>query len=233
MPTAADAKRAIRREAKPELATFHRRYFRTGPGEYGHGDKFLGLKVPTTRRISREFRELILTQIQALLRSPFHEDRQLALFVLVHRAQRATPKEQLRLAAFYLKNRSAVNNWDLVDVSAPYILGPVFDEMKPAIEKLSRSTSLWDRRISILAHFQPIRAGDTKPFLRFATRFLTDEEDLIHKATGWLLRECGQKDPAGLRSFLDNQHTKMPRTMLRYAIEKIPTPERRRYLARS
>jgi 3-methyladenine DNA glycosylase AlkD len=229
-PTAARAQQELATNADPRLATFLLRFFRTGPGDYGETDRFRGLKVPTTRRIARGFRTLSLGELKRLLGSEWHEDRLLALVVLVHQMERAPAARQRGLVRFYLANRAGVNNWDLVDLSAPQMLGPFVPQLRARLDRLSRSTNVWDRRISILAHALRIRGGETKPFLAFAPPFLGDAHDLIHKAVGWMLRECGKTDPKGLRRFLDRSAARMPRTMLRYAIEKFPPAERRRYM---
>ena len=228
--TAAQAKTVLRSHADPEKARFLQGFFRTEKGGYGEGDKFLGLTVPIVRQVARECRGLPVTEIGKLLASKVHEDRHLAVILLAHHAQRVEPDQGRLLADFYLRKRDRVNNWDLVDASAEHVLGPFLDELGPELLRLARSDSVWDRRISILAHMHELRQGKTKRYLRFAERFLHDEHDLIHKAVGWLLREAGKSDPAGLRAFLEKHAAKMPRTMLRYAIERLLEPERKRFL---
>lgn len=230
--TAAQAKTALRKSADPGKAAFLQGFFRTEKGGYGEGDRFLGLTVPTVRNVARTFRELPLPEVGKLLASGFHEDRHLAVILLANRAQRGKGDEGRLIADFYLRHKGRVNNWDLVDASAEHVLGPFLDELGPELERLSRSEIVWDRRIAILAHMQELRNGETKRYFRFATRFLDDEHDLIHKAVGWLLREAGKSDPAGLVGFLDRHATRMPRTMLRYAIEKLPDARRKAYLAK-
>lgn len=233
MATAAKAQRELARLADKEVARSARRFFRTEKGGYAEGDRFRGIKVPTLRQVARNYRTLPLVEIRKLLRSPFHEDRMLGLIVLVHQAGRADAERGRQLADFYLHERDGVNNWDLVDLSAPALLGPFVDDLAKRLDTMSRSRDVWERRISILAHFKDIRAGDVDGYLRFIRRFLDDEHDLIHKAAGWMLRECGIKDVEKLRAFLDKHHAAMPRTMLRYAIEKLSATERAKYMART
>ena len=166
-----------------------------------------------------------------LLDSPIHEDRLLAVILLAERAKKADAAECERVYRFYLRKRRRINNWDLIDTSAPYVVGPMLDgPARTAVDKLSRSARLWDRRIAILAHQYEIKRGRVQPFLAFAPRFLDDSEDLIHKAVGWMLRECGDQDRAKLERFLERHAGRMPRTMLRYAIEKLDPAERAKYL---
>ncbi len=228
--TAAQAKVALRKSSNPQKAAFLQGFFRTEKGGYGEGDRFLGLTVPAVRTVARTFRQLLLPEVGKLLASPFHEDRHLAVILLDQRARRAKGPEGRLIADFYLRHKDRVNNWDLVDASAEHILGPFLDELGPELERLSRSDNVWDRRIAVLAHMLELRNGEAKRFFRFARRFLQDDHDLIHKAVGWLLREAGKFDAAGLRSFLEKHASTMPRTMLRYAIEKLPEAERQRFL---
>lgn len=230
--TAAQAKAALRKNANPEKARFLQGFFRTEKGGYGEGDRFLGLTVPAVRSVGRTFRKLPLPEVGKLLASTFHEDRHLAVILLDERARRAKGPEGRLIADFYLRHKDRVNNWDLVDASAEHVLGPFLDELGPELERLARSESVWDRRIAILAHMLELRNGETKRFFRFAARFLNDDHDLIHKAVGWLLREAGKTDPMGLLGFLDRHATRMPRTMLRYSIEKLPDARRKAYLTK-
>lgn len=230
--TASLARRDLRRFSDPTRAKLLQRFFQTGPGEYGEGDRFLGLTVPVVRGVARTYRELPLREIGKLLASEFHEERLLALLLLVHRAQRADASQGRRLADFFLRNRKRVNNWDLVDLSARYLLGPFLEELSPILDRLANSPSVWDRRIAILSHMHDLGRGGSRRSFPFAARFLNDEHDLIHKAVGWLLREAGKSDPAGLHRFLKRYATRMPRTMLRYAIERLSPAERQTYMAR-
>ena len=221
---------ALRRHANPEKAVFLQRFFKTGKGEYGEGDCFLGVTVPEQRRVARAFAGLELEEIAELLASPMHEERLTALIILANRFRRAAPAERRRIYAFYMRQRRRVNNWDLVDLSAPYIVGPSASAGRLA--RLARSPNVWDRRIAMVATFDATRKGDPAPALRIAEMLLHDEHDLIHKAAGWMLREVGKRcGAAELKGFLDRHAATMPRTMLRYAIEWLPEPERRKYLA--
>jgi 3-methyladenine DNA glycosylase AlkD len=230
--TAAAVRRELASIADPTIAAFVQGYFRTGKGEYAEGDRFRGIKVPAVRNVARAHRDLPLPEIGKLLASAFHEDRMLALIILADRAQRAEPAAARGLCEFYLRHRAGVNNWDLVDLSAHLLLGPFVQAKRSTIDRLASSPNVWDRRIAILAHMHAIRLGETKGFFLFAQRFLEDDHDLIHKAVGWLLREAGKRDPEGLHRFLRRHGKRMPRTMLRYAIERLSAEQRRSYLAR-
>ncbi len=206
------------------------RYFKTGPGEYGEGDIFCGLTVPQCRMIAKKFSELPLSEIQKLLRSEIHEVRLIALLILV--GQYAAGSNKKELVSFYLKNTRYINNWDLVDVSAHKILGDWFLDKRTAIlGRLAASKNIWERRIAVLACFPRIAHNDFRLALALAEKLLADKHDLMHKAVGWMLRELGKKSIADLRRFLDAYASTMPRTMLRYAIEKLPPTERKKYLA--
>jgi len=208
-------------------------FFKTGPGQYGEGDQFLGVKVPDTRRIVRESDPLEKSDIVSLLRSPIHEERLLALLILVRRYERGDTTAREAAVKLFLAEARFVNNWDLVDTSAPYILGPwLLDRDRSILEKMAKSPVLWDRRIAILATFAFIRANDFAWTLKLSEMLLGDGHDLMHKAVGWMLREVGNRDEMALRGFLDRHVSKMPRTMLRYAIEKFPPAERKSWLAR-
>lgn len=231
---AAQARAALRRHADPDRAVGLRRFFKTGPGEYAEGDRFLGVTVPVTRKVARDFRSLGLSELRSLLGSPFHEERLLALLILVDRFLRAnSAKERAGLLRFYLGRLGAVNNWDLVDLSAEHIVGPyVTASGSGFVERLARSPSLWKRRVSVLAHFHAIKHERSRLFLAFAPRFFDEDEDLIHKAVGWMLREVGKRgNRPGLERFLDRHAVRMPRTMLRYAIEHFPRARRHAYMA--
>ncbi len=230
--TVAALRRALRRAASPRDARFLQGYFRTGPGEYGAGDRFLGVRVPVLRRLARAARALPPAAALQLLRSRWHEERLLALLLLVDHYRRGDTPQRRRLCRAYLAHRSYVDNWDLVDTSAPGILGlELLDRPAAPLLALARSPRLWDRRIALLATLPRIRAGDHAATLRLARLLLRDPEDLIHKAAGWMLREVGQRDRAALRGFLRRHNAAMPRTMLRYAIEKLGARERARQLA--
>ena len=217
----------------PERARHLQRFFRTGPGEYGEGDRFLGLRVPEVRAIARRHRELSLADLANALASPWHEHRQAALFVLADRYRRAEPAEREAIAAFYLDHLDAVNSWDLVDGSAPHILGAhLLDRDRAVLYELAASGRLWRQRVAMLATFAFIRAGQFEDTLRLAELLRDHPHDLIHKAVGWMLREVGKRDLATEERFLDRHAARMPRTMLRYAIEKFEPERRRSYLQR-
>ena len=217
----------------PERARHLQRFFRTGPGEYGEGDRFLGLRVPEVRAIARRHRELSLPDLADVLASPWHEHRQAALFVLADRYRRADPAEREAIAAFYLDHLDAVNSWDLVDGSAPHILGAhLLDRDRAVLHELAGSGHLWRQRVAVLATFAFIRAGQFEDTLRLAELLRDHPHDLIHKAVGWMLREIGKRDRAAEERFLDRHAARMPRTMLRYAIEKFDPELRRSYLQR-
>jgi 3-methyladenine DNA glycosylase AlkD len=206
-------------------------YFRTGPGDYGEGDQFLGIRVPALRKLARALRGTPLDAAAELMRSHWHEARLLALLLLadIHaRGDAATREAVYRL---YLDNTRYVNNWDLVDTSAPGIVGAHLVEGDHGVlDRLARSESLWERRIAIMATQHFIRRGDFGTTLRIAEMLVNDPEDLIHKAVGWMLREVGNRDRAAEETFLRRHHRTMPRTMLRYALEKFPPDLRAAYL---
>jgi 3-methyladenine DNA glycosylase AlkD len=211
------------------------RFYKTGPGEYAEGDLFLGGTVPQTRSVAKKYQNLELKELEKLFNSPFHEARLCAAIILNHQFEKSKqPQVRKKLFEFYLKQVKAnhVNNWDLVDVSAPRMgayLTEVDDPM-PLLLKLSKSKSLWERRVSMILTFALIRAGDLEPTIIIAESLLKDEQDLIHKASGWMLRELGKRDVMMLRRFLSEHAHEMPRTMLRYTIEKLPERERKKWL---
>ncbi|ABZ94832.1 DNA alkylation repair enzyme [Leptospira biflexa serovar Patoc strain 'Patoc 1 (Ames)'] len=225
---------ALNKEKDPKKAKFFPRFFKTGPGEYGEGDQFLGVTVPKQRMIAKKFAQsLSLEDLQSLISSPFHEVRLATLFVLILKFQfkKATEEDQMAIVQFYLKNTKYINNWDLVDASADKILGEYFFQKdKTTILKLKNSKDLWENRIIILSTFYWIRKGHFTETISLCEFFLNHPHDLIHKATGWMLREIGKRDLNILIQFLNAYVTKMPRTMLRYAIEKLPPSERRKWL---
>ena len=212
------------------------RFYKTAPGEYGEGDVFLGGTVPQTRSVAKNYQKLDLKEVEKLFASPFHEARLCAAIILnlQFKSAKSSP-ERKKIFDFYLKQVRAerVNNWDIVDVSAPWMgvyLTEVDDPM-PLLIKLSTSKSLWQRRVSIILTFALIRAGDLEPTIIISKRLLNDQEDLIHKAVGWMLRELGKRDVMLLRGFLCEHAHQMPRTMLRYSIEKFSESERRKWLS--
>jgi 3-methyladenine DNA glycosylase AlkD len=229
--TAEDAKKKLRTLASPELATSSARFFKTGPGQYGEGDIFIGVKVPVLRKLARELRELPLEEVEFLLRSPIHEERLLALLILVLVATKADPTQKRAIFDFYLSNTRFINNWDLVDSSAPALVGAyLLDKSRKPLVVLAKSESLWERRIAIVATQHFIRNKQFDDTLKISRMLLADKEDLIHKATGWMLREVGKKHEPTLYSFLDEHKAVMPRTMLRYAIERFSSEKKRYFL---
>jgi 3-methyladenine DNA glycosylase AlkD len=221
----------LRELGDAEAATVLQRFFKTGPGEYGAGDRFLGIRVPVLRRLARQHASLRPSDCRALLHSPYHEARLLALLVLVRAYDRADEAGREQIYRLYLAHTRYVNSWDLVDSSAEYIVGRHLEERDRGIlRELARSTSLWERRIAILATFRFIKAGEFAETLRIAELLQEDEHDLIHKAVGWMLREVGKRDRAVAEGFLRPRYRRLPRTMLRYAIETYPEPLRKRYL---
>jgi 3-methyladenine DNA glycosylase AlkD len=221
--------------SKKERLSDLSRFYKMASGEYGEGDIFLGVSVPQTRSVARKYQNLELQEVEKLFNSPFHEARLCAAIILNLQFKAAKKKqERKKIFDFYLKHVRAerVNNWDIVDVSAPWMgihLTEVDDPMLLLI-KLSKSKSLWQRRVSIMLTFALIRNGDLKPTIIISKALLEDDQDLIHKAVGWMLREVGKKDIMLLRKFLKDYSNKMPRTMLRYSIEKFPERERKKWL---
>lgn len=224
---------ALRDKARPDKAEFFPRFFKVKPGDYGEGDRFLGVTVPEQRAIAKQFRELPLEQLAKLLQSEWHEERLTALLILVLRFERAQEPHRREIVNFYLQHLDRVNNWDLVDTSAPKILGVYALEMpvyRKRIDELAASGQLWCERVAVLATFPQIKRGDFAMIMTLAGKFLGHKHDLIHKAVGWMLREMGKIDRAPLIAFLDSNGSRMPRTMLRYAIEKLPPHQREFYL---
>ncbi len=223
----------LRRLTDREKAAFLQGFFKTGPGQYAEGDRFRGITVPVQRALAKRYRHLDFDDAAELLESEWHEDRLVALFLLMHRYEKGVPPERARIHRHYLARvATRVNNWDLVDSSAPTLVGAHLFEAGDAslLARLARDENLWRRRVGIVATLHFIRRGVFAPTLRVAELLLGDRHDLIHKATGWMLREMGKKDAAPLREFLDAHAAVMPRTMLRYAIERMPERERRKYL---
>lgn len=215
----------------PEVADFLGRYFKTGPGEYGEGDRFLGIRVPVLRKLARKYQSFELPDCRELLVSPYHEARLLALFILVHLYDRGDEAQRAAVYRLYLDHLPYVNNWDLVDSSAEHIVGRHLRERdRTVLYDLARSSSVWERRIAIMATFHYVKAGSFEETLRIAELLLDDPHDLVHKAVGWMLREVGKRDRTVAESFLRPRYRRMPRTMLRYAIEKFPEALRQRYL---
>jgi 3-methyladenine DNA glycosylase AlkD len=229
---AKDIQGRLRSLGDPVVAAQSARFFKSGPGEYGEGDVFIGVRVPMLRRLAKEFRNLPDDETVKLLRSEIHEARVLALLILVLSVDKSAgtrPKEAYDL---YLANTAWINNWDLVDCSAPQVVGGyLHDRSRKPLYKLAKSNSLWERRISVLATLHFIRYYDFKDTLQIAKLLLDDRHDLIHKAVGWMLRETGKKNEPTLERFLEEHAAQMPRTMLRYAIERLPERRKREFMA--
>ena len=221
--------------ANPSRAFGLQKFFQTAKGQYGEGDVFLGLTVPEVRKVAAKYKNLSFQEIEKLTSSRFHEFRLCGLVILTLQFKsNKEPLEQQKVFNFYMRQAKAgyVNNWDLVDVTAP-ILGNYLVGQKdpyPFLEKLARSKSLWERRLAIIFTFAFIRAGELDPTIEISQKLLKDEQDLIHKAVGWMLREVGKQDGQLLRTFLSANASQMPRTMLRYSIEKFSESERRKWL---
>lgn len=223
---------ALEALADPDVAAFAQRYFKTGPGGYAEGDRFLGIRLRDLRALLRPHRDLPLEVLLAHLRSPWHEERLLALLILVDQDRRQGPAEaRERRHRAYLEHARYVDHWDLVDASAPQLVGAHLDpgDLR-LLDHLAASASVWERRIAALATLWWTRQGEVGPALHVADRLLRDPHDLIHKAVGWMVREAGKRDPERFEAFLAERYPRMPRTMLRYAIEKLPEERRQRYL---
>jgi 3-methyladenine DNA glycosylase AlkD len=215
----------------PQQAAVLARFFKTGPGQYGEGDRFIGVKVPAIRKVAKEFKGLPLPEVDCLLHSQIHEERLFALVIVVAQFEKGDDAIRKRIYDRYLANTKHINNWDLVDLSAPQIVGGYLEtRSRRPLDRMVKSASLWERRMSIVATHWFIRQGDFADTLKIAERLLNDKEDLIHKAAGWMLREVGKREVAVLEEFLGEHCRVMPRTMLRYAIERFPEEQRQAYL---
>ena len=215
----------------PSKAKILAGFFKTGKGEYGEGDIFWGITVPEQRKVAKKFIDLNFSDIQRLLNSKIHEQRLVALLLLVEKYKKGNDKEKKEIVKLYLKNTKNINNWDLVDLSSHYILGDyLLNKNRGTLYKLAKSKNLWEKRIAIISTFAFIRVEDFGDSLKIAEILLKDKHDLIHKAVGWMLREVGKKDPQVEEKFLIRYYKDMPRTMLRYAIEKFPEKKRQFYL---
>lgn len=227
-----DIQKKLKAIADPQRAISSQRFFKTGKGEYGEGDVFLGISVPQLRAVAKEFAEMPLPEVVELLRSPIHEHRLCALFILVAQFEKGDEKGRQRIVKIYVKNAKYVNNWDLVDSSAPYILGEYLAQQtdRSMLDKLAASKNMWEQRIAIIATYTLIKRDEFADTLRIAETLLHHEHDLIHKAVGWMLREVGNRNRAKEEAFLQKHYRTMPRTALRYAIEKFPETRRQQYL---
>ena len=230
---AADVIKELKSMADPDKAAILQRFFKTGPGQYGEGDIFIGVMVPQSRQVAKKFSQLPLGEVRTLLYSRIHEERLVALLILVRRYSSASGREKVKIVKFYLDHVKQVNNWDLVDLSAPNILGAHLvdrgNRQRRLLYRLTKSENVWERRIAILATHHFIRNGYFSDTLKIAEMLLQDRHDLMHKAAGWMLREVGKRDAAAEEAFLEKHCNVMPRMMLRYAIERLPENKRRRY----
>ncbi|MGZ3788094.1 MAG: DNA alkylation repair protein [Bacteriovorax sp.] len=225
-------KKALQEKSSEQRKLNSQRYFKTGKGQYGENDIFIGVTNPDIRSLAKMYADAPFSVISKLIRSPIHEERFLAIVLLVNQFKKAEQKEKTKIHQFYLRNLKFVNNWDLVDASASVLLGDYCLETKnhKEMDKLLHSKNHWSRRTAIIATFSFIRTGKTKLTFKYARELLKDEEDLMHKATGWALREAGKKDESSLKNFIHAHGNKMPRTMLRYAIERFSANERKAIL---
>jgi 3-methyladenine DNA glycosylase AlkD len=229
--TLKDIQKRLKKLGDKRHAAVSQRFFKTGPGEYGEGDVFIGIRVPVLRKLAAEYSDLSFEETLSLLQSSIHEERLLALLLLVRAFSKANEVTRKSIYITYLENTGFVNNWDLVDTSAPHIVGGyLMDKNKAALYRLAKSDDMWERRISIMSTFHFIKHHRFSETLKISKMLLFDRQDLIHKATGWMLREIGKRDFSTEESFLKKHYKHMPRTMLRYAIEKFPEQKRQRYL---
>ncbi len=231
MNTITGLKKELKSLADYRQAKILSSFSKTGKGEYGEGDKFLGIKVPIQRKIAKQYKELSLRDLEKLLNSKIHDYRQIALFILIDKYNRSEARTKKEIFSLYLKNTNHINNWDLVDSSAPHIVGNyLIDKSRNVLYKFAKSKNLWERRIAMLSTYAFIKNNDFIDTLKISRILLTDSHDLIHKAVGWMLREVGNRNREAEEIFLKKHYRKMPRTMLRYAIEKFPENKRKFYL---
>ena len=229
--TAAGILKILEGLANPEAAKFAQRFFKTGAGQYGEGDLFRGIRVPVLRKFSVTLDDIPLSEVIELLSSPYHEDRLLAMLLLMRRFKKSKEADQERIYTIYLTHTDSINNWDLVDISSAHIVGRfLFSRDRAPLYTLVHSDNLWERRIAITATFHFIRQGEFSDTIALSEILLQDKEELLHKATGWMLREVGKRDMALLEFFLLMHYIVMPRVMLRYAIERFPEERRQHYL---
>ncbi len=232
MSNAAHLDKHMKSLKNPAKAKVLAGFFKTAPGQYGHGDQFLGITVPQSRIIAKTYAHLPVSELNILIQSPWHEIRVVSLFIAVAQFKKGTPQEQHTIVRFYLNNTKFINNWDLVDLSAYHVLGPwAHTKETTLLRKLARSNHLWEKRMAIVATFHFIRQGDAKETFAIADMLMQDEHDLMHKSIGWMLREVGKRvDRPTLEKYLQSRYKTMPRTMLRYAIEHFPQEQRQKYL---
>ena len=229
--TAHDVEKELNKYEDPADAVFSQRFFKTGEGEYGAGDIFIGLRVPQTRKIAKQFRDLSLVEIEKLLESPVHEHRLCAVIIMTEQAKRADVQLKKELYELYLTRSDRINNWDLVDVSCRDIVGGyLMDRPRKILYKLAKSKDIWERRIAIVSTWQFIRVGQLDDTFAIAELLMKDTHDLIHKAAGWMLREAGKKNEQALKDFLDACAAIMPRTMLRYSVERLHATDKLQYM---
>lgn len=228
----------LKKLSSKEKALFYPKYFKSGPGEYAEDDVFIGVTIPNVRSVAKKYSRLSLPEVKELLKSKIHEERLLALFILVAQFNKSEEKTKEEIYKFYLTNKTHINNWDLVDSSAPYIVGEYLynnksqENLKPekTLEALSKSKNLWERRISIIATYYFIKKGEVDLTLKISKTLLSDKEDLIHKAVGWMLREVWKKDPGKAENFITKNYNRLPRTSLRYSIERMSPEKKFKYL---
>lgn len=231
MLTVRNLQNELKQLANPERAKVSAWFFKTGKGQYGEGDQFLGIPVPIQRKVAKRYVHLPLSDIQKLLASPIHEFRLVGVHTLVYQFEKADSKTQKRIYTFYSKNAKRINNWDLVDSSAPYIVGSyLLHSPRNILYRFAKSKNLWEKRIAIIATAQFIKHNQFEDTFKIAEMLIIDSHDLIHKAVGWMLREVGNKNQLAEEKFLKKHYAQMPRTMLRYAIEKFPEKRRKQYL---
>lgn len=232
-PTYQDIQQSLRQYATPERKKKIEWFFKTGKGQYGEGDTFIGVTNPDVRKVARKYKYIDLSEIELLLHSPIHEDRLCALILLVNKNKKSTTEQRQDISNMYIVNLQYINNWDLVDLSAHYILGKaIYDEIQAMsiLDKLADSTILWERRIAIISTMYFISQNNITETLRIAKVLLSDKEDLIHKAVGWTLREAWKKQPQEVEKFLQNNYAQLPRTTLRYTIERMEESKRKMFL---
>ena len=221
----------IESHADEKRAEISQGFFKTGKGEYGEGDIFIGLTMPKQREIARKYMGLSFPKIQELLKSGIHEHRMVSLIILIEKYKKSNDREKENIFNFYLKNSKNINNWDLVDVTAPHVVGDfLFSRDKKVLYDLVHSKDLWEKRIAIVSTFNFIKKDEFEDVLAISEILLNDSHDLIHKAVGWMLREVGKRDEDILRNFLKGNYEKIPRTTLRYAIERFDEVERKKWL---